>query len=121
MRRATFLALGGLVAAYVPAQAPILSPGAQEFALGQQPYGAQGSITEAELAVLKGLAWPQAYRDMVGTFGYPAHRTNDEDYYRLEGKSGGPTASISISAPRNGSACWSSSESRTKGIKNSWA
>lgn len=88
MKRATFLALGGLVAPYAPVEAPTLFPLVPRSLLwASSLMGAQGSITESELGVLRGLAWPQTYRDMVGTFGYPAHRTDGEDYYHLEGTS----------------------------------
>ena len=79
------LALGGSGCATAEAPAPPSST--NEFAPGQQPYGAQGSITQQQLATLQGLAWPQSYNDMVGSFGYPAQRTETGDYYQLEGTS----------------------------------
>ncbi|MBD0270171.1 MAG: hypothetical protein ICV77_17980 [Cyanobacteria bacterium Co-bin8] len=51
------------------------------------PYGNEGSITGAELATLKGLAWPQQYEDMVGTFGFPYYRSAMADYYKVIGTS----------------------------------
>lgn len=51
------------------------------------PYGSQGSISQSELATLKGLAWPQQYEDMVGTFGFPYYRGATADYYQLKGTS----------------------------------
>ncbi|MBD0270114.1 MAG: hypothetical protein ICV77_17695 [Cyanobacteria bacterium Co-bin8] len=51
------------------------------------PYGSEGSITPSEVATLKGLAWPQQYEDMVGTFGFPYYRTATADYYQISGTS----------------------------------
>ncbi|MBD2261095.1 hypothetical protein [Pseudanabaena sp. FACHB-2040] len=50
-----------------------------------RPYGSEGSMTAAELSVLKGLAWPQQYGDMVGTFGFPYYRSATADYYQVKG------------------------------------
>lgn len=51
---------------------------------GGQQYGVEGSITSRQFAILQGLAWPQAYNDMRGTFGFPSHRTETADYYALD-------------------------------------
>lgn len=50
-----------------------------------RPYGSEGTITRSELATLKGLAWPQQYEDMVGTFGFPYYRSATTDYYQVTG------------------------------------
>lgn len=48
-------------------------------------YGSEGSLTSAELATLQGLAWPQQYEDMVGSFGFPYYRSATADYYQIQG------------------------------------
>ena len=44
-----------------------------------------GYLTAAELEVMQGLAWPQTYADMKGTFGFANRSTDIADIYRLEG------------------------------------
>jgi hypothetical protein len=87
MKGVVALILGGLLSGCAIADAPTIpTPNStNEYAPGQQPYGAKGSITQQQLAALQGLAWPQTYDDMVSSFGYPAHRTETGDYYQLEG------------------------------------
>lgn len=53
------------------------------FAPGAQRYGVDGTLSAKQYAVLKGLAWPQAYSDMIGTFGFPTYRTSTSDYYAV--------------------------------------
>lgn len=73
-----------LVACTYPAYAP--TPSYQgEFAPGAQRYGVDGQLSQRQYATLKGLAWPQTYDDMKGTFGLPSHRTSTADYYALAG------------------------------------
>lgn len=48
-------------------------------------YGGAGLLTDAEGATLRGLAWPQVYADMIGTFGYPNVRNQDADIYLVNG------------------------------------
>lgn len=60
-------------------------PEIADYAPGGQQYGVKGSVTNRQLAVLKGLSWPQSYDDMRGTFGFPLHRDETADYYALEG------------------------------------
>ena len=89
MRQVIAFALVGLLSGCATAQAPTTATptSTNEFAPGQQPYGAKGSITQSEFAALQGLAWPQSYDDMISSFGYPAQRTETGDYYQLEGTS----------------------------------
>ena len=87
MKWVAALALSGLLSGCAIAEAPAPPSSTSEFAPGQQPYGAEGSITQSELAELQGLAWPQSYDDMIASFGYPAQRTETGDYYQLEGTS----------------------------------
>ena len=47
--------------------------------------GGMGSLTAAELEVMQGLAWPQTYDDMTGTFGLANRTTEAADIYRVEG------------------------------------
>lgn len=100
MRRTLAIAVGGILAGCVAAEAPTGPPSHADisFAPGQHPYGVEGSITQQQLAYLRGLAWPQSYDDMVNTFGFPAHRTAGSDYYRLEDGSG--WAVIEYSGPQ---------------------
>lgn len=63
--------------AYAPTEGPLVG----EYAPGTQPYGASGSVTDAEAIAVESLAWPQARADMVGALGYPAHMTEWADYY----------------------------------------
>lgn len=42
-----------------------------------------GVMSWEQFNVLQYLAWPQAGADMTGTFGSPAYRVSDADYYRL--------------------------------------
>ena len=46
-------------------------------------YGGAGILTDAQGASLKGLAWPQSYEDMIGTFGLPNQRRAEADIYKL--------------------------------------
>ncbi|WP_346293984.1 hypothetical protein [Sphaerothrix gracilis] len=45
------------------------------------PYSRDGQLSAQQVTVLEHLAWPQAYRDMIGTFGYPRYRANCCDWY----------------------------------------
>ena len=47
--------------------------------------GGMGFLTVAELEVMQGLAWPQTYADMKGTFGVANRSTEIVDIYRVEG------------------------------------
>lgn len=47
-----------------------------------EPYGADGTLTTAEVATLQGLAWPQTYADITGTFGFPYARTEAADFFQ---------------------------------------
>ncbi|MBD2259904.1 hypothetical protein [Pseudanabaena sp. FACHB-2040] len=60
-------------------------PEIADYAPGGQQYGVKGSLSTRQLAALKGLAWPQSYEDVKGTFGFPSHRTETADYYALQG------------------------------------
>ena len=84
---AALILLGQLVisscmdAAYAP---PLTYPGS--YAPGGQSYGAAGgTLSAANANTAQWLAWPQSYDDMIGTFGYPRHRTEFTDYYAIEG------------------------------------
>ncbi|MDA0268814.1 MAG: hypothetical protein O2890_10770 [Cyanobacteria bacterium] len=50
---------------------------------GMVAYGGAGQLSPQEWAKLQSLAWPQNYRDMKGTFGFPAWRNESADVYRL--------------------------------------
>ncbi|MEM9008748.1 MAG: hypothetical protein AAGE59_35210 [Cyanobacteria bacterium P01_F01_bin.86] len=49
--------------------------------------GGMGSLTAAELEVMQGLAWPQTYADMKGTFGVANRSTETVDIYFVESTS----------------------------------
>jgi hypothetical protein len=57
-----------------------------EYAPGTQPYGADGSVTDAQAIVVESLAWPQSRADMVGGIGYPTHMTEWADYYSYQSR-----------------------------------
>lgn len=42
-----------------------------------------GGMSWEKFSILQYLAWPQAGPDMAGTFGSPAYRITEADYYRL--------------------------------------
>ncbi len=63
------------------AYAPIGGPPVGEYAPGTQPYGVDGSVTDAQAIAVESLAWPQSRADMVGSIGYPTHMTEWADYY----------------------------------------
>lgn len=44
-----------------------------------------GSLTLDDLAIMDGLAWPQTYPDMTGTFGLAHRSTATADIYRVAG------------------------------------
>lgn len=46
--------------------------------------GGQGFLTESEHELLKGLAWPQTYADMKGSFGNAHRSTQSADVYLVE-------------------------------------
>ncbi|NJN21466.1 MAG: hypothetical protein HC812_10120 [Leptolyngbya sp. RL_3_1] len=46
-------------------------------------YGGAGQLSNQEWGRLRSLAWPQDYRDMKGTFGFPAWRNSSADVYTL--------------------------------------
>lgn len=50
---------------------------------GVEDRWSQGSLNWQQLTLLQHLAWPQAGPDMEGTFGSPAYRMREADYYRL--------------------------------------
>ena len=50
---------------------------------GLKPYGVAGDIKAEETVALLHLAWPQSYEAIVGRFGYPAYRTETQDFYQL--------------------------------------
>lgn len=68
------------------AYAPIGGPPVGEYAPGTQPYGADGSVTDAQAIVVESLAWPQSRADMVGGIGYPTHMTEWADYYSYQSR-----------------------------------
>lgn len=47
--------------------------------------GGAGLLTPAEVERIRGLAWPQAYADMVGAFGHANRSTSTTDIYLVEG------------------------------------
>lgn len=63
---------------------PLPEPG-ETIAQQQQTvaYGGAGILSESQAATLRGLAWPQTYSDMKGTFGLPNQRTEAADIYKL--------------------------------------
>lgn len=73
-----------LAGAITIAPAPAGAGEEDDFGPGQHPYGVEGSITQDQFTYLQGLAWPQSYEDIKNTFGFPTHRTEEADYYRLE-------------------------------------
>lgn len=44
-----------------------------------------GVLSASELALMEGLAWPQTYEDMTGTFGRANRSTDSADIYRVDG------------------------------------
>ncbi|MEO0537672.1 MAG: hypothetical protein AAF215_27895 [Cyanobacteria bacterium P01_A01_bin.123] len=46
-----------------------------------EPWGTGNMLSQDQVNVMGGLAWPQEYRDMIGTFGYPEKRNHGVDYY----------------------------------------
>ena len=47
--------------------------------------GGMGYLSITELALMEGLAWPQSYEDMTGTFGRANRSTDIADIYRVDG------------------------------------
>jgi hypothetical protein len=45
----------------------------------------EGSINGEQLQQLEKLEWPQTYRDIINTFGYPYNYSDTEDFYQVEG------------------------------------
>ncbi|MGD1909090.1 MAG: hypothetical protein ACFB0C_24305 [Leptolyngbyaceae cyanobacterium] len=86
MRRiAIGLAIGLMGCTEPPADS--LWPDPEETAAQQSDavvYGGSGHLDASQEATLKGLAWPQTYGDMKGTFGLPNQRTEEADIYKLE-------------------------------------
>jgi hypothetical protein len=50
---------------------------------GKVAYGGAGQLSSQDWSKLQALAWPQNYRDMKGTFGFPAWRNESADVYTL--------------------------------------
>ena len=50
---------------------------------GQEDRWGGGLMSWEQFGILQYLAWPQTGADMQGTFGNPAYRMADADYYRL--------------------------------------
>lgn len=51
-------------------------------------YGADGTIDQQKVNVLRHLAFPQTYRAVVSRLGYPEVRCPDRDFYRAADDSG---------------------------------
>lgn len=50
---------------------------------GLEPYGLDGTLSEADIVALLHLQFPQSYEAVSARFGFPAYRDSHADYYQL--------------------------------------
>lgn len=67
--------------------APSMPSAGDTYAPGAREYSVDGTVSQAQLALIQSLAWPQTYPDITGAIGFPKHRSGNWDYYAISGDS----------------------------------